>query len=229
MKNIRFQLMNHILSRKYSKYYQLCDSLALAVEPVENKRPIWKQLYWKTTSNVSVSAFPGRLCLCSVSLLRPQNVPAILFRASFRNFWGREKSTNLRSLVRLSESAVTLSSGMPPEDNEKSKSLFYIHPPMCTLGACLRLKTVQIREVRGWPEGRQSQLPPDGPTNALDTHRHTRSTIRTLSTRAMSYCKNFKPAIYTTISFICNHRAFWKNSLASPRYFYTNVLFLSVK
>lgn len=139
MKNIRFQLMNHILSRKYSKYYQLCDSLALAVEPVENKRPIWKQLYWKTTSNVSVSAFPGRLCLCSVSLLRPQNVPAILFRASFRNFWGREKSTNLRSLVRLSESAVTLSSGMPPEDNEKSKSLFYIHPPMCTLGACLRL------------------------------------------------------------------------------------------
>ena len=29
--------MNHILSRKYSKYYQLCDSLALAVGPAENK------------------------------------------------------------------------------------------------------------------------------------------------------------------------------------------------
>lgn len=29
--------MNHIPSRKYSKYYQLCDSLTLAVEPVPKR------------------------------------------------------------------------------------------------------------------------------------------------------------------------------------------------
>lgn len=30
--------MNHIVSRKYSKYYQLCDSLTLALEPVPKRQ-----------------------------------------------------------------------------------------------------------------------------------------------------------------------------------------------
>lgn len=65
--------MNHILSRKYSKYYQLCDSLALAVEPASNKPAHLKAAVLKNHKQYEcVCLLRAALPLLDVSFLSPE-------------------------------------------------------------------------------------------------------------------------------------------------------------
>lgn len=65
--------MNHILSRKYSKYYQLCDSLALAVEPASNKPAHLKAAVLKNHKQYKcVCLLRAALSLFCVSALSPK-------------------------------------------------------------------------------------------------------------------------------------------------------------
>lgn len=98
MKNIRFQLMNHILSRKYSKYYQLCDSLALAVEPVPRRPAHLKAAGLKNHKQYKCVCLLGAaLSLLCVSVLRTcqpsclEKVPGITAI--------RENPTKLKTLM----------------------------------------------------------------------------------------------------------------------------------
>lgn len=66
--------MNHILSRKYSKYYQLCDSLALAVEPASNKPAHLKAAVLKNHKQYEcVCLLRAALPLLYVSFLSPEH------------------------------------------------------------------------------------------------------------------------------------------------------------
>lgn len=66
--------MNHILSRKYSKYSQLCDSLALAAELAENKPAHLRAAVQKNHKQYKcVCLLREALSLFSVSALSPEH------------------------------------------------------------------------------------------------------------------------------------------------------------
>lgn len=84
--------MNHIPSREYSKYYQLCDSLTLAVEPVPKRLAHLRAAALRNHSNISVSACSGR----SASALSCTCQPSCLEKVSGTTEIGRKPPQHLK-------------------------------------------------------------------------------------------------------------------------------------
>lgn len=144
MKNIRFQLMNHILSRKYSKYYQLCDSLALAVEPEENKPAHRKAAALNNHKQHKCVCLPrAALSLSRVSALSPQ-CASHLVEGMFQKLQ-KEGQKRQTGKPQVSRRVVNL---CPVERHKRIIKGTYLLPitilPSTSFGAGLRPKIVHI-------------------------------------------------------------------------------------
>ena len=86
--------------------------------------------------------------------------------------------------------------------------------PCASLGTCLRLMIASIHGSKNgrWERQRQELPQISAGQTGLRTNPHEThpSDISQIINSCHELLQKFKPAVYTTISFVCNHRAFWK-------------------